>query len=190
MDKQHEKTFTENGNAGKLLSVPGRCSQSLVLREKKSVGDPVGRGVELDEIWQKPPDSHPPALRSSSRNHTQGLSAQPEAASAEQGKSPGAVGRTVAAGDEDCTPTLGPGNGTLPGRRVFEHVIEDLGMRNLSWITWWALNPKTGVLLRGRLDRHGKRGTQRRRPGDGEGRGWSGGPRGCKRQEGPPSATL
>lgn len=49
-------------------------------------------------------------------------------------------------------------------------------MRNLSWITWWALNPMTGVLLRGRLDRHGKRGTERRRSCDDSGRGWSGGP--------------
>lgn len=152
---------------------PGTCVK------RKEICGGSGGGVELDEIWQKPPDSHPPALRSSSRNRAQGSSAQPEAASANRasrkchGLSGGPRGRV-------CIPTLGPGCGTLLGRRVFEDVTEDLGMRNLPWITWWALNPTTGVLLRGRLDRHGKRGTQWRRPCDDGGRGWGSGPQGLE----------
>lgn len=51
-------------------------------------------------------------------------------------------------------------NVTLFGKkRVFEDVIKDLEMIS-SWISWWALNPKTNVLKR---DRRGKYTAKKRR---------------------------
>ena len=141
-------------------------------------------GVELDEIWQTPQtvtlqlSEAPLEIAPRVYLHSWKQHCQTGQVCRCSGLSGGPRGRV-------CIPTLGSGGGTLLGRRVFEDVIEDLGMRNLPWITWWALNPTAGVLLRGRLDRHGKRGTQRRRPRDKGGRGWGGGPRAGRGREDP-----